>query len=67
MLHIIKQKHSIDWFTAALLFWHLTAGMCFPLLDNVSLMKWTVSLWWIPRNIWLSQSHALKEISAAQL
>lgn len=41
--------------------------MCFPLLDNVILMRWTVLLWSILRTIWPSHIRVIKEVSSAQL
>lgn len=60
-------QHTTRFLTAALLFWTWTQRMCFPLLDNVILMRWTVLLWSILRTIWPPRIRVMKEVSSAQL
>lgn len=60
-------QNTNGFLTAALLFWIWTQRMCFPLLDNVILMRWTVLLWSILRTIWPPRIRVIKEVSSAQL
>ncbi len=53
--------------TAALLFWIWTQRMCFPLLDNVILMRWTVLLWLMLKTIWPPRIRVIKQVSLGKL
>lgn len=62
-LCLFKAQNTTRFVTAALLFWIWIQRMCFPLLDNVILMRWTVLLWPILKTIWPPRIRVIKEVS----